>query len=167
MRRYGLPHPAVRPVDGLFEYIIFRGGRRAFIQRHHDIRTEVLLDLYHFSRGELYLSPVYMRAEKYTVTRYFSHFSEAVYLIPAAICKYRAIPVHEFMQPTRFCDKLVTGPDMQMVGIGEDYLGIELMKLPWGNRFDGCLRPHRHEYRRLYLAVSRFKSGYAGFIICL
>ena len=95
-----------------------------------------------------------MRAEINALLLDFAQKPKREYLKAAGIGQNRFIPDHEFMQTAHFLDQLISGTQMQMVGIGKLHLGADLAQVVGGNRaLDGAHRAHVHEHRGLDGAV--------------
>ena len=60
---------------------------------------------------------------------YLSEAGQRKDLKSAAIGKYRSLPIHKLMKSAHIVYELVSGTDMQMVGIGELYLTVKIDKL--------------------------------------
>jgi hypothetical protein len=57
----------------------------------------------------------------------------------------------------------VAGTQKQMIGVGEDYFGIEIVEeVAWGKTLDGALGTDGHEDRRFDCAVRRVKQAGPG-----
>lgn len=67
------------------------------------------------------------------------------------------------MQPAKTFDELVSGADVEVVGIAKDDLSSEFVKLLWANRFDRALRAHGHKDRRFNRAPPGFEDPGTGF----
>ena len=53
------------------------------------------------------------------------------------------MPLHELMHPAHFPDKIITGAQPEMVGVGKYQAGIQFLKLSGGKCFDRRLGAHR------------------------
>ena len=80
---------------------------------------------------------------------------EAEHLIAAAVGQDRLRPADEAVQPAAPRDQIVAGPQVQMVGVAEQNLSAERFQIAMRDAFHGALRAHRHERRRLDIAVRR------------
>ena len=79
------------------------------------------------------------------------------HLKSAGIREDRAIPVHKFVQTAKLSDQLVTGTDMEVVGIGKFHLRADRAEIIGRNRaLDRRHRADIHENRRLDGSVDRF-----------
>ena len=57
------------------------------------------------------------------------------------------IPVHELMQTTHFGYQVIAGSQIQVVGVGQNQVGVDLGQVSGGQCFDGRLSPNRGENR--------------------
>ena len=73
----------------------------------------------------------------------------------ARVGEDRPIPVHEPVQAAEPLDALRAGPQVQVVGVGEDDRRAGLGDLGRGERLDRGVRADRHELRRLDDAVGQ------------
>ena len=90
-----------------------------------------------------------MRAEFNPAVIQFAQVSQRHHLKPAGIGKDRFLPVHEIMQPAQPADGFRTGPEHQVIGIGEYDFGTGPGDALRRHTFDGRRRADRHENRRL------------------
>ena len=80
----------------------------------------------------------------------------------AGIRQNRAVPVHELMKSAELLDRLVAGPDMQMICIGKFYLCADLTKVLCGHgSLDRADSADVHENRCLDSAMHRLHMGAA------
>ena len=112
--------------------------------------------------------------EKYKVRFIFGlhlwpKLSKGKNLEPAAVRQDRTIPVHEPMEPASLFHDLVTRPQIQMIGVGQNDLSPHLLHLFRAHGFHSCLGTHRHEHRRLNISVWRMDHAAAGpcLLICM
>ena len=69
------------------------------------------------------------------------------------------------MQAADVAHKLVTGTQVEMVGIAQHERGVDLLEMVGREHFDRCLRADRREDRREELAVRRGEYTCAGAVI--
>jgi len=91
-----------------------------------------------------------------------SELREAEHLEPAGVGQDRAVPAHEAMQPAELADEVVSGPEKQMVRVGEHDLGAGRAEVVGPERLHGGVRADRHEDRRLDDAVRGRQAPGAG-----
>ena len=83
-----------------------------------------------------------------------AQIAQAEDLEAARVGEDRARPGHELVQTAQLADQLVAGTQKQVIGVGQDDLGVEFVgQVALQNAFDGGLRAHRHEDRRFDDAV--------------
>ncbi len=100
-----------------------------------------------------------MRAEEYAVFGNFPEVVQAEDLEASGIRQNGARPSHEAMQAAQALNTLVPWPEKQVIGVGENDPGIEIvLEIARGKRFHGRLGTHRHEDRRLDGAVRRMQE---------
>ena len=65
------------------------------------------------------------------------------------------VPGHEAVQAAHFADQLVAGPEMEVIGVGEDHLGAHRGQIFRIERFDRSQCAHRHERWSFNLSMRR------------
>src|SRR5262249_48870537 len=106
---------------------------------------------------------VEVRLKLYSMLADLAQPGEAEHLKPAGVGKDRIGPRHESMQSPELADELVSGPQIEVIGIGEDGLGVELFgEVVLGESLDGRLRSHGHENGRFDVAVDGVKNAGTG-----
>ena len=83
-------------------------------------------------------------------------------LKPARVRQHRAIPIHEAVNPAEFLKYLRTRPQQQVIRVRQKHPCARRLERLDGLPFHRRLRAHRHEDRRLHLAVQRRKRAGAG-----
>ena len=68
-------------------------------------------------------------AKRHAVVVEFSQVPEAKYLESATVGQNGSIKTHEPMQPSKLGDELVTGAQHQVVGVGEDHVRTQFVKV--------------------------------------
>jgi len=68
-------------------------------------------------------------------------------------------PAHELVQPALALNEFVARPQIQMVGIGQDQAGTEVVELSRGEGFDRRLGAHGGKQGRFEIAVRRMKDA--------
>ena len=74
-----------------------RRTRRAFVESHHDIRTNAALDIHDALRGEEMLRPIDVGTEFASFFRKLAYTRQREDLEPTAIGEHRAVKTVEFM----------------------------------------------------------------------
>ena len=101
-----------------------------------------------------------MGAEFNTVADFIG-IAKAENLKSAAVCKDWP-PVHKSVQSSRLGNQVMARPQIQMVCIGENYLGVDNLQLVCGHGLDSGLGSHRHKNRRLDAAVGCMENSGAS-----
>ena len=105
-----------------------------------------------------------MRLKLNAIIRDFRYVPEAEYLVAATIRQYGPVPAVELMQAARLLQNVGGGPQVQMVGVAEYNVGIDVLlqlALMYGLHRTSCA--HRHKNGRLNLAVIGFNEAGTGF----
>ena len=146
--------PPERPLTAVFGIGIGRRIFHAFIKSHRNIRAKIRLDLHAFLRPHKNPVPIQMRCKGHTLLPYFPQTGERKNLKATGIRQNRPIPAHEPMQAAQRTDYLITGAQMQMVGIGQLDLTAYFFQVEGAEpSLDSPLRTYIHKNRRLYLAA--------------
>ena len=136
------------------------GVADALVERHHDVATEGELDVHGRFRREQVRVAVQVRLEQDAFVGHLAEIAEAEDLEAAGIGQDGARPGHETVQAAQLADGLVARAEEQVIGVGQDDLGVELLdEIALGDALDRGLRAHRHEDRRLDVAVRRVEHA--------
>ena len=85
------------------------------------------------------------------------------HLKAAAVGEDGAVPAGEFMQPAHAVDEVISGAHMQMVGVAQHHLTVQLLQIEGGHAaLDGAAGGNIHKRRGLHGAVGGFKYAPAG-----
>jgi hypothetical protein len=84
---------------------------------------------------------------------YFPKRGQGKNLEPAGVGEDIPVPIHKLMKPTGGGYYLGSGPEVQMVGIGQDDLKSYLLYVIFGEGFDGSVGSYGHKYRGKYRAM--------------
>lgn len=108
----------------LFDDFLISAGRRTDIQHHHDIRSQIALDVDDVFRSEHMFGAVIRRTEFHSLFGQFHLYlififrilsgislpkSKGKHLKASAIRKYELIPMFERMKPSRLFHQLIAG----------------------------------------------------------
>ncbi len=141
---------ALRPVMGAQHGLLvvcIIGGVGTFIESHDDIGIQIFLDGNGLLRGEPVQGAIDMAFKCDTILINAAQPTQRKDLKAARIGENGAIPMHELMQATQFVDEVITGAQIQMIGVGKDDGGIDLQQLLGSDSFNCCLSADRHEDR--------------------
>src|SRR5580704_17878332 len=90
-----------------------------------------------------------MRLKNNTFLLYFPGAGQREHLVATTIRQYRPVPAVKPVKATRLLQYLRAGPEIQVIGIAQNDLGIDVLRqLPLGYRFHTSHRAYRHKDRR-------------------
>ena len=168
MGRATAPRPAPRPLDGREEAGAVGRQGRAIVEGHGDVAAQGPLDLHAALRRHGEEGAVEMRPEDDRVVRDRPPIGQAEHLEAAAVGQDRPLPAHEAVHPAQPADRLLAGPEPEVVGVAEDDLEPETLELLRRHPLHGGGRPDRHEgggldrpVRRRDAAASRPRASIA------
>ena len=72
---------------------------------------------------------------------------EREHLKAAGVGEDRPVPLHELVQAAQLANQLVAGPEVQVIGVGEDHLRVHRVQIVGVERLHRGERAHRHERR--------------------
>lgn len=104
---------------------------------------------------------IQVRAECDALVRHVLEVAQAEDLEAARVGQNRAGPRHESMKAAHSPNQLMPGPQIEMVGVGEQNLNVETFEVLLGLAFDGRGRADGHERRRLDDAMRGRKASQA------
>ena len=129
------------------------GILNALIQHHNNVRAQCPLDLHSLFGRQRMWRTVQVRTEFETVFPHPSQALEAHHLIAAAIGKDRTRPAHELVQAAQVADQFVPRTQVEVIGVGENNLGANLLEQILRHAFDSSGSPDRHEDGRFHIPV--------------
>jgi hypothetical protein len=124
------------------EIIAIRG---AFIEGHDNVGSQRLLKMDTKLWGEEVLATIDVGPEKHPLIAYPAKMSQAEYLITAAISDCGAMPTHKAMESPQPFDNLDARPEIEVIGIAQNYRGTQRNELLGGEGLNCCLGAHRDE----------------------
>ena len=89
---------------------------------------------------------VQMRSKGNPLLGDLSQGRQTEYLKAPAVSEDRAFPGHELMQPPQFVNKLMSRPQVQVVGITQKDLGSQFLQLLLGYGLDRSSSANGHEH---------------------
>jgi hypothetical protein len=110
---------------------------------------------------------VYVRCELYAFFGNLTKLRKRKHLESAAVGKYGTVPIHKLMKSTELIDKLVSGTDMKMIGIGKLNLTANFTKILGRDTALNCsASTYVHKYRCLDVAVygMEYSAASAAFL---
>ena len=96
-------------------------------------------------RAEKVRRTVKVRAECDALLVDFAKSVQAEYLESARVGEDRALPRHKAVQSTQPAYDVYTGPQVEVVGISEQNLDVQLVEQVLGHAFDRGQRSNRHK----------------------
>lgn len=100
---------------------------------------------------------IQMRTEAHAFVRDFAERGKTEDLEAARIGEKGARPGHELVEPAQLANEFVAGAQIQMIGVGQEDFGAELLESVLREGLDGRRRSHGHEERRLHGTVRRMQ----------
>ena len=154
---------ALQPLGGAFHRLLRLLVRvavlRTLIERHDDVRPQIVLDVHRLFGREEVIASVDVRGKAHAVVRDVVERGERKDLEAAAVREDGAVPVHEFVQPPCAGDELIAGAHIQVIGVGEDDLRADLLEIARQHALDGRLRTDGHIDGRQDIAVRGVKDA--------
>ena len=136
---------------------------QTLVEHHEDVASQRQLDVDRRLRSEHVRIAVQVRAEQHSVFGDPSQRIEAEQLKTARVREDGAVPRHELMEASEFADQLMTGPQEQMIGVGENDPRVEFIgQVALRDALYSCLSAHGHENRGFDGAMCGVKQTGAG-----
>ena len=160
--RQAAPRPGQGPLHRLAGLLLPDPGRGADIQGHQHVAAQELLEGHHLLGGEAAGGPVQVRAELRPLLRDPPQGGQGKDLVAPGIRKDVALPTHEGVQAAGAADHLGSGPQVQVIGVGQDDLHAQLFQPLRVDGLDRGVGAHGHEYRGLHPAVGKVQEAGPG-----
>ena len=151
--------PAMGAVHGILSGGVVAGIGSTHVKGHHDIGTQRVLNIHAHLRRDEPLAAIQMALEMHALFLDLADTGEGEHLKPAAVGKHGLVPGHELMQAARFPDQILTGAQVQVIGIGKHDFRANLRHFPRGHGLDGGYGTHRHIHRGMDVAVRRMQQA--------
>lgn len=158
----------LQPAEGTLTrglYILI-GGRvfDALIKGHGDVRAQIGLNTHGLLRTHEDTPAIDVGGKGNALFRDLPQPGEGKDLKAAGVGEDRAVPVHEFVKSSQLPHHIVSGTQVEVVGVGELDLAADLLEVMGGDcALDGALRTNIHENRGLnYPAVGTGKLAAPG-----
>ena len=132
------------------------------IEAHRDVGAQRLLDGDRVLGCESVKRAVEVRAERDALVVDRPEVAQADDLVAARVGQDRPLPGHELVQPAEPFDPFVARSQIQVVRVAQDDLGADLDQIVGIERLDRRVCAHRHEDRRLDVAVGRVDVAQTG-----
>src|SRR5204863_9645210 len=137
---------------------IFTGPRQASIYPHRDVSPERSLNLHRNFRRNKSRRPIHVVLEMHALLSDLAQLGQRKNLVTATIGENWSIPIHELMKSTEVPDDIDSRSHEQMIGISEDDLRSEFVKLMRTHGLHASLSSDRHEGRSLDRAMLSFET---------
>ena len=132
------------------------------LQCHGDVGSEGPLDFDGTLWCDLAPASVDVRLELDAVFLDLAQVGQRKSLVAAAIGENRALPVHELVKAPKLANELMTGPEVEVVGVAKNDLGTQFFKIFRGDCLDSRLGSNRHKYWCFDLAVQCVDNAAPG-----
>ena len=100
------------------------------IKGHCNGGTQVCLDLHTLLRTHKDAVAVQMGSKGHAFLRDLTQLGQAEHLESAAVGQDGAVPAGKLVQAAHIGYQLITGAQMQVVGVAKHYLGADLLQIP-------------------------------------
>ena len=159
--------PAQRQFHGALDHplvhrLSIEVHRRAFVEDHHDVAVQHLLDAHALFGPEEHLRPVHRRGERHALLGDLAAVRQREHLEAAGVGEDRLVPAREAMQAAVFADDLQPGPQVQVEGVAQDDLRTQVLDVFGQDALHRAVGAHRHEGRRLDGAARERQPATAG-----
>ena len=158
--------PPKSALAGGLGVLIGSGVLHALIEGHSNIAAQIRLDLHALLGAHKNTVTIKVRGESHALFIDLTKAGQGKHLKSTAVGKDRAIPVHELMETTHLTHHIVTGTEMEMIGVAQLDLTAQLLFQIKGIHaaLNGSLCADIHKYRGLHFsAVSALKHAATGF----
>ena len=138
------------------------------IKGHCNGGTQVCLDLHTLLRAHKDAVAVQMGSKGHAFFRDLTQLGQAEHLESAAVGQDGAVPAGKLVQAAHIGYQLITGAQMQVVGVAEHYLGADLLQILRGQAaLDGTGGGNILEGRGLHRAVHGLELTPPGVVLLL
>ena len=165
MRVLGALGPTQRQLHGALGHVELGRIRRALVEDHHDVRTEVALHLHRLFRPHEHLGAIDGRGEVHALFLDLAHGAQAEHLEATGIGEDRPLPLHEVVQIAMFLDHLHPRAQPQVEGVAENDLRADPLDVTRQHALDRAIGTHRHEGRGLDHATREGQATTTGLAV--
>ena len=144
------PRPRHRQPQALLCAAAFRRVFRALVKGHRNVGPERNLHVHRVFGSKEVAASIQVRTEPHAFVRHLAQRCQRKHLESARIRQHRPRPTDELVQTAKSPNQLVTGPQIEMIGIAENDLGAQRLQNILGNCLHRASRAHRHKHRRLH-----------------
>ena len=142
-------------------------GRRVWwtlVKRHHDVGTDAALDVHHPFRRKQVFAPVNVAPEGCAFFGDLPILSQTEHLVAPAVGQNGTVPIHELVQSTHFLQHLCAWPQMQVVGVAQNDVGVDdLFQFRLRDRAHRANGAHGHENGGLDVSMVGGEHACTGF----
>ena len=157
---------ARRPAQGQLHRTLRRGVigrvRRAFVEDHHHVAAQAVLDGNGLFRPQEHAAAVHGRAKPHALLADLAKRLEAIDLKAAGVGQDRSRPGHEPVQTAVPAHDVHARAQHQMKGVAQQYLRAGVGHFLRRQGFDRALRADRHEGRRVHHTAREIEPAAAG-----
>jgi hypothetical protein len=125
------------------------------VEGHRDVRTQLPLDLHGTLRRERTAGSIDVALEFHAVLGDAAKSLEREHLKATRVGEHRPVPGCEPVQATHLLDHRFSRPEVQVVGVAEDYLGPGAAYVVGTETPHDSMGAYRHEGGGLHLAVGK------------
>ena len=150
--------PTQGHLHGAFGVVPVRRVWRTFIEDHHDIGAEIVLNLHGFFRIEEDWIAVDRVTEVYALLSDLTDIAQAEDLETAGVGEDGAFPLHEVVQIAVELHDLLAWAQPQVEGVAEDNLCASGFNFFRRHSFYGAVRAHRHKRGGFYHAAIKHQT---------
>ncbi len=154
--------PARGHFHGLAGALVGGGKLGALVEGHDDVGAEADLGGQRGFRREEMQRAVEVRAELHAILGELAQIAEAEDLEAAGVGEDGLVPGHELLHPAELADGFDAGAEIEMVGVVEQDLNVELFEHVLRHALDRGDGAYRHEDGGSDLAVRSDKAAGAG-----
>ncbi len=152
---------AVEPAEGALHPLLGQGVVCAagdhMVELHGDVGAKGPLDLHRLLGSDGPVAAVHVTLEGDALLRDGAEAFEREDLEPAAVGQHRPVPVGEGVEPAEGLHDVLTGAEMQVVGIPQHHLRPGALHFHRVEAAHGPVGADRHERRRCDLAMGRLQ----------
>ena len=134
-------------------------ARRAFVEDHHDVRVQHLLDFHRLFRRQEQLVAVDRALEGNAFLGNLVHGAQAEYLEAAGVGEDGFVPADEVVQAAKLLDDLQARAQPQVESVAQNDLGLDVVQLVRAHRLHRAVGAYRLEDRGLHRAVVQFQCA--------
>ncbi len=155
--------PAMGHFHRLLGVFVFARVGRTFVKSHDDVAADDALDVDGSLRTKQVLGAVDVRLESHPFFYNFTGTTQGIDLIAAAVGENGLVPAVEFVQPPHLLQNFGTRPQVQVVSIAQDDLGLDFVhQFVLVNGFDRTSRANGHENGGFNGAMCRLNQPGSG-----